>query len=410
MGWRPSLIVFLLASMAGMVFAGFSTADFVEHLDRQVHSIHCSFIPGLAAPENGASDCKTTLMSPYSSVFRATIWGGIPVSLPGLAVFSFLLFRGLDLVLNRRRDDKAAAGFLLAATGVPVLTSLGMGYLSLVELGAACKLCIGIYSSSVVCAIAAFLNYREVSTIAAEPVEYSAYGEVAAPTPVSAHILSFVVGVGFVVVPVLVYALMVPDHGRFVGTCGTLAKPGDEHNIMVDLDGNTGGAPTIEVFDPLCPACKGFERRLEASGLSEKLDRKAVLFPLDNTCNWMIGSTMHPGACAVSEAVLCAGDKAAPVVDWAFEHQDEIREKSAADPAAAEKMVKQAFPDLASCVGSTTAKTRLNRSLRWAVANQIPVLTPQIYVNNQKLCDEDTDLGMDFALTRLLELQAGASR
>ncbi len=406
MGSRPFLLVFLAAVGAGMVFAGFSTADFVEHLDRQVHSIHCSFIPGLAEAETGASGCKTTLMSPYSSVLRSWIWGGIPISLPGLAVFSFLLFRGVDLLINRRPDDKEPALFLFAATGVPVLTSGVMGYLSLVELDAACKLCIGIYASSAVAALAAGLNYRQAAAAAAEGTpEYDNFDGSASPWP--ARVSSFVVGVSFVIVPILVYGILAPDHARFVGTCGTLPKPKDDHGIMIDLDRNASGAPAIEIFDPLCPACKGFENRLEASGLMPQLNRKAVMFPLDNTCNWMIGSSMHPGACVVSEAILCAGDKAGPVIDWAFEHQEEIREKTSANPDAAANMVKAAFPDLASCIGTPASQTRLNRSLRWAVANQIPVLTPQIYVNNQKLCDEDTDLGMDFALSRLLAQQNG---
>ena len=32
----------------------------------------------------------------------------------------------------------------------------------------------------------------------------------------------------------------------------------------------------------------------------------------------------------------------------------------------------------------------------------------QLYVNGVKLCDEDTDLGMEYALTRLLDTQGGA--
>src|SRR6185312_3043599 len=102
---------------------------------------------------------------------------------------------------------------------------------------------------------------------------------------------------------------------------------------------------------PLCPACKAFEQRLEASGLDDKLDRRAILFPLDNTCNWMVTEATHPGACTVSEAVLCAqsmqkGDLAANVIAWAFEVQDRIREETKKDPAAAARIVKQRFPEL----------------------------------------------------------------
>src|SRR5262249_6995858 len=124
---------------------------------------------------------------------------------------------------------------------------------------------------------------------------------------------------------------------------------------------------------------------------------------LDNTCNWMVTEATHPGACTVSEAVLCAGKRAPEVIQWAFEVQDRVRAEAKTDPTAAARIVKERFPDLATCVGSPDAKSRLNKSLRWSVANGIRVLTPQVYINSVKLCDEDVDLGLEYTLTRMLE-------
>jgi hypothetical protein len=56
-------------------------------------------------------------------------------------------------------------------------------------------------------------------------------------------------------------------------------------------------------------------------------------------------------------------------------------------------------------VGSAGVRSKINKSLRWAVSNRLPVLTPQLYVDGVKLCDEDTDLGMDFALSRMIEMR-----
>jgi len=36
------------------------------------------------------------------------------------------------------------------------------------------------------------------------------------------------------------------------------------------------------------------------------------------------------------------------------------------------------------------------------VSNSLPVLTPQLFVRNHKIPDEDTDLGLDFVLARTL--------
>ncbi|MDP2314950.1 MAG: vitamin K epoxide reductase family protein [Pseudomonadota bacterium] len=409
MRFSPYIILFIVAAAAGLFFAGFSTHDFVEHLDRQVHSIHCSFIPGLDNPDaSGASGCHVTMMSPYSSVFRGTLWGGLPVSLPAMSVFAFLLFRGVDLLVNRGSQERGPRIFLVAAAALPVLTSLVFGYLSLVELDAACKLCIGIYSSSLVCFIAALLELRAASQPGLGS-EFGILGEDRASEngDLRDYGLSFGQGVGFVAIPALVYVIAMPDYAGYTGTCGALAKPEDPYNMMVALGPQGAGAEAIEVFDPLCPACKGFETRLESSGLEDQMSRRAVMFPLDNTCNWMVSSAVHPGACTVSEAVLCAEPgKADAVVDWAFENQTAIREAAKADPAAAGAMVLARFPEMKSCLGGAAVKSKLNKSLRWAVANQLAVLTPQLYVNGVKLCDEDTDLGMEYALSRLLENQA----
>src|SRR3569623_1082304 len=79
------LVVVLVGAVLGLVFAGVSTYDFVQHLDRQVHSLHCSFIPGVTHSDP-TSGCQVAMMSPYSSIFRTHVWGGIPISLGAMSV------------------------------------------------------------------------------------------------------------------------------------------------------------------------------------------------------------------------------------------------------------------------------------------------------------------------------------
>src|SRR5689334_14979109 len=99
---RHWLVVVTVGAVVGVLFAGVSTYDFVQHLDRQIHSIHCSFIPGGNA-SLGASGCQTAMMSPYSSVLRESVWGGVPISLAAMSVFAFIAFFALDLMLSRRQ-------------------------------------------------------------------------------------------------------------------------------------------------------------------------------------------------------------------------------------------------------------------------------------------------------------------
>lgn len=452
-----------VGALIGLFFASMSTYDFVMHLDRQVHDVHCSFVPG-AGPGGGESGCQVTMVSSYSSLFRTSVWGGVPISLPAMAVFAFLLAFAVELTLTDRQDDVRSSGFAALATGVPALTSIIMAYISLAKLDAVCKMCIGIYFASALCLVGgvglfirAWRNQREQEPEPegrgtetapillkkkakpesadeperpADPAWVSASGSddddesARAPSPKleerptpkpkpsppsrrpsavawSYLAIAFGVGVLFVAVPMIGYVSAAPKHERFIGTCGALSQQ-DTSDLTIALDSNTGEPPVIEVLDPLCPACLGFERRLDATGLTARMNRKALLFPLDDTCNWMVDSAIHPGACVVSSAMMCAGDRGRDVLAWSFSHQQEIMKATKADPTAAQRMVLAKFPDLEKCISSPVTKAKLARSLRWAVSNKLPVMTPQLYVGKVKLCEEDVDLGLDYMLSRML--------
>ncbi len=387
-----AVVALAIFALVGAIFAAVSTADFVAFLDRQVHSVTCSFVPGLgAADTTGTSGCHAVLMSPYSAVFRASTWGGIPISLAALSVFAFLLFRAADLLIRRVAGDPDETRFLVAATLLPVLVSAVYLTIAVLRIGSLCKLCVGIYVASLGVFISAIVAHRGAARTAPRR-----------SVPWGAYAVAFVEGVVFVAVPVLLYLALKPAYTSAMANCGDLIHPEDRYGVRVKLGGPAGGVPAIEVIDPLCPACKGFSERLAASGLGARLDPEIVLFPLDKECNWMVSESLHPGSCAVSEAVLCAGPQARDVLEWAFANQDELRE-AGKDINRVYDLIRQRFPELGGCLGRPAVKARLNRSLRWVVANSLPVQTPQLFVRGQKVCEEDTDLGLDFVLARLLD-------
>ncbi len=407
MGARSFAVIVLLASMAGFGFAAVSTYDSVAHLDRQVHGIHCSYLLGMGeADAAGTSGCYTTLMSPYSSVLRGRVWGGIPVALAGMSVFAFLFFWTLWMLL-RGVFVPRACGFLFLATALPFMTSVVMGYLSIVDLDAVCKMCMGIYISSGAAFLAAGVAYS-LSRNQPPPRERGAPGQAPsgpARPEVSWQLLfgGFGMGVLFVVVPFGAYNALAPDFSRYVGNCGTLKTSRDTDRVLVPYGPQDREVEMIEVLDPLCAACGMLERRVDTMSEMAEVNRRLLLFPLDNACNWMVDEAIHPGACAVSDAVLCAGKEADAVLDWSLTHQAEILERAGRDPEAAGRMVTRQFPFLKQCVGGAAVRARLNLALRWAVKNQLQVLTPQIFVQGLRLCDEDTDLGLEFALPRLID-------
>ena len=396
---RKTLIVLAAFALAGVVFAGVSSYDFIAHLDRQVHAITCSIVPGIGPKDaSGASGCHAVLMSPYSSVLRELTWGGIPIALPALGVFAFLLFRAIDLLWHKRLPRRETQ-FMIAAAALPVLTSIIYAIISATQIGTFCKVCVGIYVASLGVFVAAIVAHVRAGAAEADPSGKS--------SSLGLWAFYFVEGVALVALPVLLYLVLKPAYADSLLRTSGLRHPEDKYGVMLDTRGG-GQVPAIEVLDPLCPACKAFSERLAASGLGERLQVKYVLFPLDKECNWMVNESLHAGSCAVSEALLCAGERANAVLSWAFANQDDLRARGGGNQSAVYARIKQAFPELAGCVGQPAVRARVNKSLRWIVANSLPVLTPQLFVRNQKVPDEDTDLGLDFVLSRVLAQSAGA--
>lgn len=402
---RVPLILTTVGAMLGAVFSAVSTSDFMQHLDRQVHAIHCSFIPG-AGKELGESGCKAVMMSPYSSFFRESVWGGVPVSLWALATFAFLAYRA-GFLLWRGKPSRAETSFLFTAALLPLAMTVIYGFLAVAKVGATCKVCVGIYVSSLIVFVGAFISHQR-NTAPAEL--FSSQGKFAR---------WFAEGVTFVALLTVTYLAFTPspDQKKSLAGCGTLVSAEDPHGVMIPLPSGEGEA-AIEVLDPLCPACKAFDERLGASSLLHRLDLKAVLFPLDPTCNWMVTEALHPGACAVSEAMLCAGGLSGPkdgkatqeVLQWAFQNQEKLRELAAKDEPALRAKIESTFPRVKGCLGGNQVKAKLTKSLRWAVANAIPVLTPQLFVGNSRMCDEDSDLGLEFTLSKMLSKQGKLAR
>ncbi|MFZ9887747.1 MAG: vitamin K epoxide reductase family protein [Myxococcota bacterium] len=371
----------------GAFFSGLSTSDFIAHLDRQVHSIHCSIVPGAAA-QFGESGCRTVMMSPYSSLFRESLWGGLPISLLAMAVFFYMAARALSFGLKGELSRRET-GYMLLATMLPFLMSIIYGYLSMRELGAVCKLCVGVYVSSGGLVIAALLAHL------AAPTHQGA-------SPLAAWAVWFLIGVGYVGVLAGLYVGLVPEPKASREGCGTLLTREDPAEILLDIGGRRGGVNALAVLDPLCPACKGFDARLEASGLTQELALEAVLFPLDAGCNWMVKDSLHPGACAVSEAMLCLPKEAPTILESAFREQEEWLALAREDEAKLRRLLEERFPKVKGCLGSAKAKNRVNKSLRFAVANALPVLTPQLFIGDKRLCEEDTDLGLEYTVRRMI--------
>jgi uncharacterized membrane protein len=390
---KTAVLIALAAAVLGLVFAAYSTYDYAEQLDRQVHAVHCSFIPGAPVSTDADNPCKAALFSPYSAIYRATYWGGVPISLFGLGAFAFFVGFAVYLRLGDARLPKSAYPTFAGLAVGPLVVSILMLMISLNHLHALCKLCVGIYVSSLALFVFAIVAVVAHGREAGDDADFGW------PVPVVALAALSVAAL----VPAMVYVSALPDYRPLLDKCGKLATKSDPHHGLLKIPTAHPTRPVLLFEDPLCPTCKAFHERLVDEGIFERLDVSLAMFPLDGDCNWMLDRSLHPGACVLAKAVICGGnDKARRILEWAFDEQEDLRElgKRGAGPLAA-KVAERWGSDLGACVASKQADIQLNQQLHFAANNHIPVSTPQMFLGDARICDEDTDLGLKYTLAQL---------
>ncbi|MDF3069533.1 MAG: putative rane protein [Polyangiaceae bacterium] len=389
-GSKAPAAISLAASALGLLFSSNSTADYAAHLDRRLHNVHCSFIPGAAATSD-AEPCRAAMYSPFSALLKDQYWGGIPISLFALGAFCFFTAFSLYLLVASARVSRRTWGFFALVGSTPMVVSLLMLTISLTQLGQLCKTCVGIYLSSALLAFGAITGWLSTRTDTSRPV--LPYALVAA----------WLVALGATtLVPAVVYAATAPDQRPYITQCGELKQTKIKGDSPVKIHGTRPVQPTMLFEDPLCPTCKAFHDRLVTENIIEKLDIDLVLFPLDSECNWMLDRPLHPGACIVSKAVLCGEGNSRQVLEWAYAEQEYLARAGKAGEGVLRAAIKQRWGEgLLRCVDDKKTDVRLNNHLHFASENNIPVSTPQMYLGKRRVCDEDTDLGLRFTLSQL---------
>jgi hypothetical protein len=408
--WVGGVVV--LGALLGLIFAAYSTSDYAAHLDRQIHQIHCSFIPGAAADSAEANPCKTALFSPYSAIFRQSYWGGIPISTFALGTFGFFVGFGAFVALAGARAPRRALQFLGTVGFLPFLASLVMFTISATQLHAFCKVCVGVYASSTLVAISgavAWWTLRREKDAAHAPTQPSETASQPIAMPMPRPVGSMGVAITWLaalgasaLLPPLVYVSSLPDYKPLMTSCGKLTLPTEPHNALIKVPTTHPIKPVTLFEDPLCPTCKAFHERMVTEGAFENLDVTLSLFPLDNECNWMLDRPLHPGACVLSKAIVCGKDKSRAMLEWSYAEQDDLREAGkSGTKQLREKIAQKWGKDIEACIDDVQTTAKLNQQLHYAANNHVPVSTPQMFLGETRLCDEDTDLGLPYTLAQL---------
>lgn len=421
-GSKAAALLGAVGSALGLIFASLSTVDYARHLDRRLHEVHCSLVPGVSTSASEENPCRAAMYSVYSALLRETFWGGIPVALFAVGAFAFFAGFSVYLYLLGRSAPKRAIVFYLLTGLTPLLVSVGMFIIALTRLGSVCKTCAGIYISSLCLAIGAWLAWRanRRDTRAAvdpyaptihERMQVSPVASARSPEKKEAPQAGSSWSVPLVwlallgvctLMPAAVYASGVPDQRTFLRSCGKLEKPSESHGALVKLQTERAVRPALLFEDPLCPTCKALHRRMVDEGVFDHLDVQLSLFPLDSECNWMLATPLHPGACLLSRAVICGGDTARMVLEWAYDEQEDLAQLGRSGAAHLRARIVQKWGSrLGDCMDSAATKLKLNHQLHFAADNAVPVSTPQFYLSDMRICDEDTDLGLRYTLSEL---------
>jgi hypothetical protein len=281
-----------------------------------------------------------------------------------------------------------------------------MAVISATKLGTFCQTCIGIYIASVVLAVGGLLAWRLGEKTKGATTHVPGEPPATNLRPLGPAWLSsaWLFGLGvFALGPAILYLESVPSYRTRVSECGALTTEKDPKNALIHVSAGGGKQPATMVVDPLCPTCKAFHERLVADGTFAKLDTTLVLFPLDSECNWNLTTPLHPGACTVARAVLCGEDQALAVLEWAYENQEALLSaaKSKDGEDKVHKMIEGRWSKLKECVDAKETRLKLDEHLRFGVENQLPLSTPQLFLGTTRLCDEDLDIGLPYALNQL---------
>jgi hypothetical protein len=336
------------------------------------------------------------MYSSYGALFREKLWGGVPISLFALGAYSFFAGFAVYLSVAASRASAGAVRFFAVVSTTPLLVSIAMLVISVVELGALCETCVGLYIASIVLAVGGLLGLATLRSSAFEAPSPRPSGHGALP-------LLWLAALGATtLIPALVYAGSVPDYRPYLAQCGQIQKLDDKGDVLIHMPAARAVQPALIFEDPLCATCKAFDQRLVREGIMARLDMRVAMFPLDNACNWMLDRPLHPGACTLAKAVICGGPQARQVLDWAHDEQVYLLRAGKQGEGTLRAVINNRWgANMMACIDARETKVKLNRHLHFAAENSIPVSTPQLYLGKQRVCDEDTDIGLRYALAEL---------
>ncbi len=351
---RRALVASAALAALGLVLAGVLA---FEHA--QAHAGATSF-----CAINEFVNCDRVATSGYSVVL------GLPIAVWGGFAYGLALLLSIAGLRARRPHPTWPAGLLFVLGGLATVAAVALALVSEFAIGALCLLCAGSWVVSGALFAAAWRATDPGGVTAAVRADLARLGRRLPRT-----VAVVVAGGACVALASAAYrAGGSPYWDR-------PAKP-----IVAQAAGPVApaaarsGGPTVvvEFSDYECPFCAMAHEQMNAL-LAARPDVRLVRknFPLDETCNPVMKRQLHPGACALAAAAICADEqgKLDAMSDALFRNQKqklplaELAKQVGVDPRAFQ-----------ACLGASSTERRLQQDIAAGIAIGIQA-TPTYVVN-----------------------------
>jgi protein-disulfide isomerase len=246
---------------------------------------HAAAHAGLASAcnVNAFINCDRVATSAWS------VFLGLPVAVWGLLGYGLITITA-TLGLRTLRPGSWPAGVLFALAAVAASVSVGLAALSELAIGALCLYCAGSWLVALALLPVAWRACRPEGVAAAIRSDLS----LVAARP----LLTF----GTLVAMGILVAIAARSQPRY------WEKPAPSAVVPVATAAPFAGQPlVVEFSDYECPFCAKAHDDLKAL-VASRPDVKVVKrhFPLDASCNPLMQRTLHPDACRLALAAICA--------------------------------------------------------------------------------------------------------
>jgi protein-disulfide isomerase/uncharacterized membrane protein len=331
-------------------------------------------------------NCDVVTASDYSALF------GIPIALWGVMTNLVLLYFLAVTKWNLVQDSAQTSRYSFLLSGVTVIASAIMGFITLTKIGAICLFCVSAYVLSIVTFAATWLGAEKLTVANVKNDLKAIFGT-------QKWVLGFAIAIP--VLAVLGNIMYLESHG--MSEIEKIAKekiaywsvaPLQTFDSATGLQMQKGTVEPImtivEFADFRCSHCKQAATPLH-SFASNHPDVKLIykFFPLDGTCNEALGGRGDGISCGLAFAALCAEQshqKGWAVHDYIYEHQADITAAGNIDKNVEEisKALQLPLEDLQACMKKPETREAVTKMAKEGDTAKIQG-TPAIFVNGRVL-------------------------